>query len=71
MIVLFLIAALLQERSLAVMTPEANDRMTSEAFRANAEQAATLLSERADEEPVELRLRFCPKGQMRSRSNFR
>jgi octaprenyl-diphosphate synthase len=54
MIVLLLIAALLQERSLAVMTPEANDRMTSEAFRANAEQAATLLSETAAEEPVEL-----------------
>lgn len=56
MIVLFLIAALLQERSLAVMTPEANDRMTSEAFRANAEQAAALLSERAAEEPVELQV---------------
>ena len=54
MIVLFLIAALLQERSLAVMSPEANDRMTSEAFHANAEQAATLLSETAAEEPVEL-----------------
>ena len=56
MIVLFLIAALLQERSLAVMTPEANDRMTSEAFRANAEQAATLLSETAVEDPVEIQV---------------
>lgn len=54
MIVLLFIAVLLQERSLAIMTPEANDRMTSEAFLANAEQAATLLSEPAAEEPVEL-----------------
>jgi hypothetical protein len=55
MIALLAFMALLQVPPHTVMSPGANDdRMTAEAFRANAETAATLLAETAVEDAIEL-----------------